>query len=257
MRYNFIVDVFYGKGGATVAKDYSKIYSKKNRYITLSPRELYKKEKVKQRAKLEKQFNSFGMNLIGGEYTARIFFTVTAIALFAAFFVVGSWFKGISDEQTERKQTLLTQIAQQQYIADYERDVVVKTDYIDAAARIAQEIAVVQNKYIIAVVEQADDFEFADIDYEMRGLSYLDDPHEEVPWINIANKETLREMFLDGDYYWSGYADTTLRQEKPSSLPVFFVLYNGGYPVMVVEYTYWWPTDTNTKGVLKNRNDWG
>jgi len=68
----------------------------------------------------------------------------------------------------------------------------------------------------------------------------------------MRNRETLKKLFTSGDYYWVGCADNTLNSYAPESVPVFFILYDAGYPVQIIEYRYY-----VSDNILKHRKDWG
>jgi hypothetical protein len=245
-------------------------YSKKSRDIALSLKELYARERDKYKVKLEADFDRFGKNLVRGEYKARLYLLGVAITATAVTVGVGMYLSNLVGEQEARQKTLYDSYAEQRHIADYERDVVISTDYADEAEQVARDIAVIQNKYIIAVLEDEDDFGIADIDYEMESTNYLQDISENGSWLNLRDREELKRVLSAGDYYWVGYADNTLQREKPDSMPVFFILYDSGSPIQVIQYDYVLPVMPESgylshinrgsvvpKGVLRYRRDWG
>ncbi|GHU56407.1 hypothetical protein AGMMS49975_19650 [Clostridia bacterium] len=200
----------------------------------------------------EKNLRVFGMNLIHIEYAARIILTLTAIGVLVTAYAVGSGLSALVIKQESRKETLMAELENQRHISEYERDIVVRAAYINEAEQAAREIAVIQNKYIIAVLEDTDDFDIADTDYEMRIANYLQEPTECAAWINMRDREELKKLFLEDDYYWVGYADNTPLYQKPDSVPVFFILYDAGYPIQVIEYEYRLPTTSLMRGDDKN-----
>ena len=62
-----------------------KRYDKKNRRGSMTYRELYKNECVKQRARIEKGVSQFGLNLVRGKYKARIILFTAAVLVLIGF----------------------------------------------------------------------------------------------------------------------------------------------------------------------------
>ena len=94
-------------------------YSKKYRDINLTPRELFIHERIKQRAKLERHFSGFGLNLIHGEYTARIALAASAFGVLFAGSIIAASLSAAADKQESRRTGLVSDLAEQQRIADY------------------------------------------------------------------------------------------------------------------------------------------
>ena len=227
-----------------------RIYNKKHRHIDLSLKELYKQERSKHRANLQAGTKSFGSNLVRGEYNARVILFLVSIAVIIGFSLIPLNLSLLIDGEKVRAVALAEKIEEEHRIFKEERNIVIKSDNVDRANEIATYIAVIQNKYIISIYDGIEDVR--QIDAELEHTNYLHDFRENCSWINMQDFEAVRNVMLTGDYYWVGYADNSLYASEQKSISVFFILYDSGYPVQIIEYDY----DVKNE-LLRSRKDWG
>jgi hypothetical protein len=225
-------------------------YSKKNRHITLTPRELYRAKRDKQHEKIKKNVFKFGTKFIRGEYTARIVLFGLAIAVLAGFAIIPLYTYSLVEREIRQHDALHEQLIAERYVFENERNIVIPSTHSDRAENVAVELAVLQNEYILAVLSGEETF--THIDLEMFRTGYLQNISENTSWFSLRELKSLRETFLSGDFHWAGYADNSLQPYDTSTIPVFFVLYDSGFPVHVVEYKY-----DAVNDVLRNRREWG